>query len=87
MAAAVMRAIARVSCASRTASNSACLPSKWWYTAPRVTWLATATSSRDVPAYPRVANKRVASSSSAARVASEYSSRRLWVLTCCMRRV
>ena len=46
---------------------------------------ATATSSRDVPAYPRVANKRVASSSSAARVASEYSSRRL--LTCCMRRV
>ena len=85
MAAAVMRAIARVSCASRTASNRACFPSKWWYTAPRVTWLAAATSSREVPAYPRWANRRVASSSNAVRVASEYSSRRL--LTCCMRRV
>ena len=46
---------------------------------------AAATSSSEVPAYPRSANKRVASSSSAALVASEYSSRRL--LTCGMRRV
>ena len=32
----MISAMARTSCASRTASNRASLPSKWWYTAPRV---------------------------------------------------
>jgi hypothetical protein len=49
-AAVVTRAVMSCSSASKTASNTACLLSKWWYTAPRVTWVATAMSSREVRA-------------------------------------
>ena len=35
---------------SKTASKSACLPAKWWYSAPLVTRAPATIASREVPA-------------------------------------
>jgi hypothetical protein len=67
----VSRSNTWLSTASKAASNNACFPLKWWYNAPLVTLARFATSSSEVPAYPRFVNSSTALSTKAARVDSE----------------
>jgi hypothetical protein len=67
---------ASFSTASKTDSKSACLPPKWWYSAPLVTRAPATIWSRLVPAYPCSVNRSVATSTRARLVEAEYSWRR-----------
>src|SRR3954452_23962934 len=72
-----MRPAAAASTDSKTASNNACLPVKWWYSAPFVTRAPATIASRLVPAYPWTANSCSATSTRARLVAAENSWRRV----------
>ena len=66
----------RTSAASSTASNSASLLLKWWYSEPRLTPAASSTASTEVASNPRSAKSRVASATNWSRVAWPRSWRR-----------